>query len=256
MRNVTLKSNDGYSFDVSVNVAAMSKTLETQLKPQIDVEDDDAKETHTSITLSMVSGIILNTIVIWCDYHQNDPVAETRRNVESQVNVEEVKKKEEIPKGKKRSTLRSYRKPKAPVGSGDKAASSSQDTEFEAFTKMLRIERRMCDWDRRLVEKEDVRFLCELGKAAAYLQIKGLVELAANAIQQKLIDQYPPEELFKAWVVMSNQQSSTRIFSADGATAHAGPTHGVIWHEDRPSSSAGHDTKFRNLVLEAQQIPG
>lgn len=68
MTNIKLQSSDGETFDVEVNIAKQSGTINTMLDDLgMDEEDDDP------VPLPNVSANILRKVITWCTHHKDDP---------------------------------------------------------------------------------------------------------------------------------------------------------------------------------------
>lgn len=72
---VRLSSNDGEIFDVDLDVIKLSGTVKNMLD-DLGVGDGDATGGGDDeiIPLPMVTGAILKKVLVWADYHKNDPV--------------------------------------------------------------------------------------------------------------------------------------------------------------------------------------
>lgn len=72
-QTVQLRSGEGESFSVSVEVAKCSRTIRTLLEDNIGGSDNDDGD---DIPLANISSEILQRIISWAEYHKNDPVEE------------------------------------------------------------------------------------------------------------------------------------------------------------------------------------
>jgi S-phase kinase-associated protein 1 len=78
MPSIELKSNDGYSFYVDVQVANMSRTIKTMLEDLgMDENDDEV------IPLPNVESEQLKLVIEWAEHHRNDPPREEVENKET-----------------------------------------------------------------------------------------------------------------------------------------------------------------------------
>jgi S-phase kinase-associated protein 1 len=68
MAIIKLKSSDGETFSVDVDVAKASVTIKTMLE-DLGIEDDDQEV----VPLPNVNSTILKKVIAWAEYHKDDP---------------------------------------------------------------------------------------------------------------------------------------------------------------------------------------